>query len=128
MIKSRREMWEPERTVTTHRHLVSKIRAQLVQACRAEHVAATTYNVSVFVTAGWWGKRQTHNQKAWQRRWRGLGQLHRGKVVWFDEEGFDVWEAAGAGVIYGDVRHTDVFVFLDTLEGTLTNGAIPGKG
>jgi hypothetical protein len=34
MMKSRREMWEPERTITTHSHLVSKFRAQLVEASR----------------------------------------------------------------------------------------------
>jgi hypothetical protein len=32
------------------------------------------------------------------------------------------------GAIHGDGGHTAVLVFLDTLEGTLTNGAIPGKG
>ena len=106
MMKCRREMWESDRTVTTHRHMVSKFRSQLVEACRAEHVAATKYKVPVSVTAGRWGARQTRNQEAWQRRWRGLGQLQRGKVVWFNDEGFDTREAAGVMALYMETGDT----------------------
>ena len=109
MMRGRREMWGADRTVTTHRHLVSKFRAQLVEACRAEHVAATTYRVPVTVTAGRWGKRQTRSQEAWQRRWRGLGQLQRGKVVWFDEGGYDAREASAVMALYGEPGDTMLF-------------------
>ena len=37
---------------------------------------------------------QSESEASWQRRWRGLSQLHRSAVVWYTEPAFDAAAAA----------------------------------
>ena len=37
---------------------------------------------------------QSESEASWQRRWRGLAQLHRSAVVWYTEPAFDAAAAA----------------------------------
>ena len=61
----------------------------LIEACHSEHSAATSYRAPVGVTAGRYGRRQARSLTGWERRWRGLAQLHRRRVRWFDDPSFD---------------------------------------
>ena len=89
MQQARREFWAPDRSRRSNKQLISRFRAQLLEACRSEHSAATSYRAPVGVTAGRYGRRQARSLTGWERRWRGLAQLHRRRVRWFDDPSFD---------------------------------------
>ena len=84
-----REFLAPDRSRRSTKQLISRFRAQLLEACRSEHSAATSYRAPVGVTAGRYGRRQARSLTGWERRWWGLAQLHRRWVRWFDDPSFD---------------------------------------
>ena len=89
MQQARREFWAPDRSRRSNKQLISRFRAQLLEACHSEHSVATSYRAPVGVTAGRYGRRQARSLTGWERRWRGLAQLHRRRVRWFDDPSFD---------------------------------------
>jgi hypothetical protein len=89
MLQARREFWAPDRSRRSNKQMISRFRAQLLEACRSELSAATSYRAPVGVTAGRYGRRQARSFSEWERRWRGLAQLHRRRVRWFDDPDFD---------------------------------------
>ena len=89
MLQARREFWAPDRSRRSNKQMISRFRAQLLEACRSELSAATSYRAPVGVTAGRYGRRQARSFSEWERRWRGLAQLHRRRVRWFNDPDFD---------------------------------------
>jgi hypothetical protein len=85
---------EVDHSRRSNKQLISRFRAQLLEACRSEHSAATSYRAPVGVTAGRYGRRQARSLTGWEWRWGGEGggghaQLHRRRVRWFDHPSFD---------------------------------------
>ena len=89
MQHGRREFWAPDRSRRSNKPLISRFRAQLLEACRSEHSAATSYPAPVGVTAGRYGRQHARSLTSWEWCWRGLAQLHRRRVRWFDDPSFD---------------------------------------
>ena len=56
-----RELWAPDHSRWSNKQLISRFRAQLLEACHSEYSVATSYRAPVGVTVGWYGRQQTHN-------------------------------------------------------------------
>ena len=92
MVQARREYQkaaELKEQEMTASQMIAAVKAILVDAAGAEYGAATCWKVLEGEHGSRWGRRQARTERAWERRWRGLAQVCRARVVWHDHADFD---------------------------------------
>ena len=94
MTVARRRQRNPETTDKPVRQVVNELHAQLREECRCDLSAATKWEMPSDCGGARRTVHQSESEASWQRRWRGLAQLHRSAVVWYTEPAFDAAAAA----------------------------------
>ena len=77
----------PDRSRRSNKQLISRFRAQLLEACRrasSRVSVATSYRAPVGVTTGMYGRRQARSFSEWERRWWGLAVQ---RAIWWRSNG-----------------------------------------
>ena len=95
MLRARQDsQTQQQRAEMTPAMQIAAVKAVLVSAAGAEHAAATSWRVPNGEHGGQWGQRQARTERGWERRWRGLAQIRKARVVWYDSADFDRGAAA----------------------------------